>query len=75
MGMGVPFFGFGKLKKVVASPKRLGKDIVILLRRTFRTLFATAVILLPQAGPGRKVVRGRSSCAHGNAPGSVIWKK
>src|SRR5258706_13643515 len=40
-GLGVPFFWFFvELDRVVASPKPLGKTIVILLRRTFRTLFA-----------------------------------
>jgi hypothetical protein len=35
MGWGRRFLCFRKAKQVVASPKRLGKNIVILLRRTF----------------------------------------
>jgi len=46
MGWGAVFFVFVKLKRVVASPKRLGKTTVILLRRTDRTLFAICEMLL-----------------------------
>jgi len=37
-------------KRVLASPKPLGKNIVILLRCTFRTLFGNPEMLLLATG-------------------------
>jgi hypothetical protein len=43
-----------KLKRVVASPAKLGKNIVILLRRTFRTVFGVCEMLLREWGGAAK---------------------
>jgi len=52
-----------KLKVVVASPRKLGKNIVILLRRTFRTVFGVCEMLLPEGG-GMATGRNLSILGH-----------